>query len=189
MMLRANTCSSNRLSRRVWRQEATWSPHTGLGAAGCSPKGLPGYCPATCCPSSLAPAYNPEEMRQDPRPVGTFQKWLWLWRTVSQGSQVTGGLAHVPTLPGVGVTWHSLARGSYFWGRSTPGTPSQHLQGLLFLCYPNPPQSQLCIPTVAPLSHSHPRKRLRALLGGPPTTVKHVPNCSNCRNKRSPLSA
>ena len=92
VMLRANTCSRDQLSRRVWGQEATRSPHTGLGAARCSPKGLPGCCPATCCPSSLgslAPTHNPEETKQDPGPVGTFQKWLWLWGTVHQESKVT----------------------------------------------------------------------------------------------------
>lgn len=45
----------------------------------------------------------------------------------------------MPALPGAGVTWRSLAWGSHSWGRGPPGTPSQHLQGPLFLSYCPPP--------------------------------------------------
>ena len=69
----------------------------------------------------------------------------------------------MPALLGAGVTWHSLAGGSHGWGRRHPREPLPDLQGLLFLCY-HPPQSQLCTPITAPLSHSHHWKHLRALL-------------------------
>lgn len=95
----------------------------------------------------------------------------------------------MPALPGAGVTWRSVAWGSHSWGRGLPGTPSQHLQGLLFLSYWPPPTPLLSSPIGAPLSHSHPWKRLKALLRGPLATIKLASNRPNCRNKKSPLSA
>ena len=90
----------------------------------------------------------------------------------------------MPALLGAGVTWHSLAGGSHGWGRRHPREPLPDLQGLLFLCYHPPP-----IPALHP--HHGPSISFPPLEAsqGPPATMKLLPNRSNCRNKRSPLSA
>lgn len=86
-MLRANTCSGDLLSGRARGKERPRAP-TGPRAAGCSGRAFLGPVQGPCCLSwdSLAPAYDPEEMKQDTGLMGTPQ-WLWLRATVNWESQ------------------------------------------------------------------------------------------------------
>ena len=133
--------------------EAARSLHTGLGGCWVPPEGLPGPCPASCCPSSLgslACTYNPEETKQDTGPMGMLQKWLWLRGTVNWESQDTrwSGPGACPAWG-----WCDLAQpglGLPFLGKRSPGTPSQHLQGPLFLSYWPPHHPAALLPHQGP---------------------------------------
>ena len=95
-------------------------------AGGCwvQPKGPAWVLPGHLLPKLTSSHLHPRRDEAGPKASGDVPEValaLENRKPGKPGHQV--GLAHVPARLGTGVTWHSLAEDSHWWGRRRPGDP------------------------------------------------------------------